>query len=96
MAITPLVPTYNCESTIRECLGAVSWIDEILIVDSFSTDRTWTFAASIPIGKRIWRAEILERMAEKGCDLYPDWQYDSFAPRKDVDPTARSMSALRD
>lgn len=40
MTITALVPTYNCEGTIRECLESLSWVDEILIVDSFSTDTT--------------------------------------------------------
>lgn len=40
MTITALVPTYNCERTLRECLESLAWVDEILIVDSFSTDAT--------------------------------------------------------
>jgi len=32
--------TKNEEKNIRECLDSVSWIDEIVIVDSGSTDRT--------------------------------------------------------
>lgn len=38
--LSVLVPTYSCESIIRECLESVKWADEILICDSFSTDRT--------------------------------------------------------
>jgi len=38
--ITVLIPTYNCEKTIRACLESVKWADRIFIVDSFSTDGT--------------------------------------------------------
>ena len=38
--ITAFIPTYNCEKTIRACLESVKWVDQILIVDSFSTDHT--------------------------------------------------------
>ena len=38
--ITALIPTYNCEKTIRDCLESVRWVDKIFVVDSFSTDRT--------------------------------------------------------
>jgi glycosyltransferase involved in cell wall biosynthesis len=38
--LTALIPTYNEEDNIRECLESVKWADEILIIDSFSTDRT--------------------------------------------------------
>ncbi len=31
---------YNEEENIRECLESVKWADEIIVVDSFSTDRT--------------------------------------------------------
>lgn len=32
--------TYNEEDNVRRCLESVSWADEIIVVDSFSTDRT--------------------------------------------------------
>lgn len=38
--ITVIVPTYNEEDNIRECLESVKWADDIFVVDSFSTDRT--------------------------------------------------------
>jgi len=34
------VMTYNEEAKIRDCLESVTWADEIVILDSFSTDRT--------------------------------------------------------
>lgn len=32
--------TYNEEENIKDCLESVKWADEIVVVDSFSTDRT--------------------------------------------------------
>src|SRR3990167_2510449 len=32
--------TYNEEGNIRDCLQSVKWADEIVVVDSFSTDKT--------------------------------------------------------
>ncbi len=34
------VITYNEEKNIADCLESVKWADEIIVVDSFSTDRT--------------------------------------------------------
>jgi glycosyltransferase involved in cell wall biosynthesis len=38
--ITAAVITFNNERDIRDCLESVAWADEIVVVDSFSTDRT--------------------------------------------------------
>jgi glycosyltransferase involved in cell wall biosynthesis len=35
-----LLPTFNNAATVRETLESVKWADEILVVDSFSTDTT--------------------------------------------------------
>lgn len=32
--------TYNNERTVEKALQSVKWADEIVVVDSFSTDRT--------------------------------------------------------
>lgn len=37
---TAIVMTYNQENEIRDCLECIKWVDEIVIVDSHSTDRT--------------------------------------------------------
>lgn len=38
--ISACVTTFNEEANIRRCLGSLQWCDEIVVVDSFSTDRT--------------------------------------------------------
>ena len=35
-----LIPTFNEEQNIRDCLESVKWADEIFVVDSFSQDGT--------------------------------------------------------
>jgi glycosyltransferase involved in cell wall biosynthesis len=39
-----LIPCFNEEKNIDDCLKSVSWADEIFVVDSFSTDRTLEIA----------------------------------------------------
>jgi glycosyltransferase involved in cell wall biosynthesis len=38
--ISACVTTFNEERNIRRCLASLRWCDEIVVVDSFSTDRT--------------------------------------------------------
>lgn len=40
MAISAIITTLNEEQHIGECIESLLWCDEILVVDSFSTDRT--------------------------------------------------------
>jgi glycosyltransferase involved in cell wall biosynthesis len=40
MKISVVVTTWNAEATIAKCLTSVSWADEIIVVDSSSTDKT--------------------------------------------------------
>jgi hypothetical protein len=40
MPVSCCIICYNEEANIRRCLESVKWCDEIVIVDSFSTDRT--------------------------------------------------------
>lgn len=39
-SISVVVITYNEEQNLERCLESVRWADEIIVVDSFSTDRT--------------------------------------------------------
>lgn len=43
--LSVLVTTYNEEEMLPACLGSVGWADEILVIDSGSTDRTVEIAA---------------------------------------------------
>lgn len=40
MTVSAIVITRNAEATLRRCLESVRWADEIIVVDSGSTDRT--------------------------------------------------------
>lgn len=57
MPLTACILTYNEERNLPECLASVSWADEVLVVDSFSTDRTLEIAAE-------WGARVVQRRWE--------------------------------
>ncbi len=42
--LTVIIPTYNEETHLEALLKQLSWVDEILVVDSFSTDQTISIA----------------------------------------------------
>ena len=46
--LTVIIPTKNEEHNIRECIETVTWADEVIVCDSFSTDRTCEIAAGCP------------------------------------------------
>lgn len=48
LGLTAIVPTFNEESNISDCLAGLGFADEILVVDSFSTDRTVELARAHP------------------------------------------------
>jgi glycosyltransferase involved in cell wall biosynthesis len=61
--ISVLLPTYNCEATVTETLESVKWADEILVVDSFSTDRTLEFCRGY--GARVIQHEYINSARQK-------------------------------
>jgi glycosyltransferase involved in cell wall biosynthesis len=46
MSVSAIVITYNEEDNIKDCLRSIKWADEIIVVDSNSTDRTKEIAGS--------------------------------------------------
>ena len=38
--LSAFIPVQNVEDIIEECLESIKWVDEIFIVDAYSTDRT--------------------------------------------------------
>jgi len=46
--VTGLVHVVNEEERLARCLEGLAWCDEVLVVDSFSTDRTEEIARSYP------------------------------------------------
>ncbi|HEY1435383.1 MAG TPA: glycosyltransferase family 2 protein [Thermoanaerobaculia bacterium] len=63
-AVTAVVTTLNEEVNVRDCLASLSFADEILLVDSFSTDRTVEIARGIA-GVRVVQREYFGSAAQK-------------------------------
>jgi glycosyltransferase involved in cell wall biosynthesis len=63
LKVSVLLPTYNNERIIRNCLESVKWADEILVVDSFSTDRTLDICREY--GARILQHEYIQSAKQK-------------------------------
>ena len=61
--LTALITCGNEEAMIGECLASVQFADEILVVDSFSTDRTLAIAK--PLATRVLQHEYLNPAAQK-------------------------------
>jgi glycosyltransferase involved in cell wall biosynthesis len=61
--LTVIIPSYNEEKNIEKCLKSVTWSDEILVVDSFSTDRTLEIAKEYT--QRILQHEYWNSAAQK-------------------------------
>lgn len=61
--LTILIPTFNEERHIREAIACSRFADEILVVDSFSTDRTVEIAREL--GARILEHEYLNSATQK-------------------------------
>jgi glycosyltransferase involved in cell wall biosynthesis len=55
-----LLPVFNEEKNIVECLESVKWADEILVVDSYSTDQTLEIA-------RKYNARIIQHEYENSA-----------------------------
>ncbi len=58
-----LLPAFNNQDIIRDCLESIKWADEILVVDSFSTDRTLDICREY--GARIVQHEYIQSAKQK-------------------------------
>jgi len=54
-ALTAIVTTLNEEINVRDCLASLGFADDILLVDSFSKDRTVEIAREFPKAKIVQR-----------------------------------------
>ena len=61
--LSVIIPSFNEEARIEACLKSVAWADEILLVDSFSTDRTLEIAKKY--AHRILQHEYINSAAQK-------------------------------
>lgn len=46
--LSVVIPTYNCADLLARALDALAWADEVVVVDSFSTDSTEAVARRYP------------------------------------------------
>ena len=67
--ISAVVTTYNEEHNIGDCIESLLWCDEIVVVDSFSTDRTPEIAKSYP------KVRFLQR-SYRGSASQKNWSMD--------------------
>jgi glycosyltransferase involved in cell wall biosynthesis len=81
MNISVLIPTLNEEKNLPRCLESVSWSDDIVVFDSFSTDRTVEIArrAGARVIQRRFDIESLHRAASLRVPFKHPWVYNPDA-----------------
>jgi glycosyltransferase involved in cell wall biosynthesis len=71
--LTAIIPCFNNEGIIKRALDSVQWADEILIVDSFSTDGTLDICREF--GAKIIQHEYINSALQKNWAI-PQATYD--------------------
>jgi glycosyltransferase involved in cell wall biosynthesis len=66
--VAVVIPTLNVEKIIKPTLDSVSWCDEIIIVDMFSTDGTKALCTSYPNCRFIERKDYIYGNVNHGID----------------------------
>lgn len=71
--ISVCITAGNEEQNIRRCLESVKWADEIIVIDSFSTDRTVEIAREFTnlVFKHKWLGYIGQKNLIKDLALHP-------------------------
>lgn len=61
--ISATVITFNEEQNIRDCLESIAWMDEIIVVDAFSTDNTVAICRQYTdrVVQRQWPGHVLQK-----------------------------------
>jgi glycosyltransferase involved in cell wall biosynthesis len=72
--ISVLIPTLNEEVNIARCLESVSWSDDIVVFDSFSSDRTLDIAERF--GARIVQRRFDDENSHRTASLHVGFKYD--------------------
>lgn len=61
--LSAIVPTFNEEANLPDCLNSLQWVDEILVVDSFSDDNTVEIAQKY--GARVLQNEYNSHASQR-------------------------------
>jgi glycosyltransferase involved in cell wall biosynthesis len=90
--ITALIPTFNEAHNIEECLACLTWVDQIVVCDSFSSDATVEIAKQFTTD--VFQHEYIDSATQK------NWAMDTLPIRGDwtliVDADERIMPELAD
>jgi glycosyltransferase involved in cell wall biosynthesis len=71
--ISACVMTFNEEQKIRRCLRSVAWCDEIVVLDSFSTDRTVEICREFTsrVNQHDWLGYVAQRNLVRSMATHP-------------------------
>jgi glycosyltransferase involved in cell wall biosynthesis len=92
LPLSVIITTYNEEINVGECIESVTWADEILLVDSYSTDRTVEIAESYPV--RVEQREYFGSAAQKNWAMdrvAHEWVLIVDADERVPEPLAREI-----
>jgi glycosyltransferase involved in cell wall biosynthesis len=96
-AITPLILTRDEDVNIARTLGQLEWASEVVVVDSFSTDRTVEIAQSFPNARVVLRQfDSLAAQSNHGIEQADtDWVMLLDADHYVTDELTRELAALQ-
>ncbi|MGH7336589.1 MAG: glycosyltransferase family 2 protein [Myxococcota bacterium] len=92
--VSVIITTFNEDVNVAECVESALWADEILLVDSFSTDKTVEIARRYPI--QILEREYFGSAAQKNWAMdrvHHDWVLIIDADERVTEPLAREILA---
>lgn len=95
LPVTACIITYNEERNIRDCLKSVEWADEILVVDSYSTDRTVEVAREFTdrVIQRKWNG-INEQRQFAQDQAKHEWVFNLDADERASAELAKEIAAI--
>lgn len=75
-SLTVIILTYNEEMHISRCIDSVSFADEVVVVDSFSTDKTTAIAQQK--GAKVFQNPFVNQAVQfnwalANCNIQSDW-----------------------
>ncbi|HKI85704.1 MAG TPA: glycosyltransferase family 2 protein [Thermoanaerobaculia bacterium] len=95
LPVSVIITTFNEEINVEDCIDSVAWADEILLVDSYSTDRTVELAKAR--GVKVLEREYYGSAAQKNWSIDKvsnDWILIIDADERVPEPLAREILAL--
>jgi glycosyltransferase involved in cell wall biosynthesis len=73
MGISALILTFNEEQNLPSCLASLSWCDDIVVFDSFSTDRTIEIAKAA--GARVVQRKFDNERSQREASIKVGFKY---------------------